>query len=269
MAPRKVLVPLDLSSQQIHHLADGSASDDAATYGQLLNLVNGKDFKEGVRVASTANVTITGPGATMDGVTLATGDRLLLKDQSTPSQNGLWVFQGSAAALTRPGDFPTASTGLVTQGATTVVAEGTANAGSQWTLVTSGTINVDTTSLSWTRTTAAGASYTADSTGGLQLVGSAFSVKLPGSSGLVKDSTGLYLDTAIAMRRYAATIGDGAATAIDVVHNFGTRDVHVSLYDASSFAEVEADVVFATTSKVTINFAVAPGSNALRAVVIG
>lgn len=269
MAARKFLSGLDVASQQIKHVADGSATDDAATYGQLLNLVNGKDFKEGVRVASTATVTITAPGATLDGVTLATGDRVLLKDQSTASQNGIWVFQGSAAALTRPTDFPTGSTGLVTQGATTVVAEGTANAGSQWTLVTSGTINVDTTSLTWTRTTAAGASYTADSTGGLQLVGSAFSVKLPGSSGLVKDSTGLYVDPAIVMRRFSQDVGDGSSTSIAVTHSLGTRDVHVTLYDKTSNAEVETDVVHTSTTVVTLNFATAPASAAYRCVVIG
>lgn len=269
MAARKFLSGIDLASQKVVHVADGSVADDAATYGQLLNLVNGKDYKEGVRAASTANVTITAPGTSIDGVTLATGDRVLLKDQSTASQNGIWVFQGAAAALTRPNDYPTGSTGLVTQGATTVIAEGTVNAGSQWTLVTSGAINVDTTSTNWTRTTAAGASYTADSTGGLQLVGSAFSVKLPGSSGLVKDGTGLYIDPAIVMRRFAADIGDGSSTSIAVTHNLGTRDVHVALFDKASNAEVETEIVHTSTTVVTLNFAVAPASNAYRVVVIG
>jgi hypothetical protein len=269
MAPRKFGSGIDLMSQQIKHVADGSATDDGATYGQLLNLMNGKDFKEGVRVASTANVTISAPGTTIDGVTLATGERVLLKNQTTTSQNGIWVFQGSAAALTRPADFPTGSTGLVTQGATTVVAEGTTNAGSQWTLVTSGAINVDTTALTWTQTTAQGATYTADSTGGLQLIGSAFSAKLPGSSGLVKDATGLYVDKTLVMTRFSQDIGDGSTTAIVVTHGLGTRDVHVAIYDKSTNAEIETDVVHTSTTTITLNFAVAPTTNAYRVVVIG
>jgi len=53
------------------------------------------------RVASTATVTLASPGTTMDGVTLVSGDRVLLKNQSTPSQNGIYIWTGSAALLTR------------------------------------------------------------------------------------------------------------------------------------------------------------------------
>lgn len=270
MAAKKFLSGIDLASQQGKNFADGSSASDAATYGQLLNLMNGKDYKNSVQAASTANISITAPGTTMDGVTLATGNRLLLKDQTTGSQNGLWVFNGSAAALTRPADFPTGATALVEQGATVVVDGGTNNQASQWTLTTTGTITVDTTSQTWTRTTAAGASYTADSAGGLQLISGAFSVKLPGSSGLIKDSTGLYIDPSIVPAKpYAALVGDGTSTAITVTHNKGTRDVIVALYDASTYAEVETDVVHTTTNTVVLNFAVAPASNAYRVVVFG
>ena len=54
------------------------------------------------RVASTANVTISNPAtAVFDGVTLTSGERILLKDQSTASQNGVYVFNGSGSAMTR------------------------------------------------------------------------------------------------------------------------------------------------------------------------
>lgn len=57
------------------------------------------------RVASTANVNIANPGtAVFDGVTLVAGDRILLKDQSAPAQNGIYVFNGSGAALFRAAD---------------------------------------------------------------------------------------------------------------------------------------------------------------------
>lgn len=268
MTARLHLSGINLSGQKAVNAADGTVASDLATYGQVLSLVNGKDYKDGVRAASTANVTISGPGTSIDGVTLSSGDRVLLKNQSTASQNGIWVFNGSAAALTRPTDYPTGSGGLVSQGATVVADEGTANAGTQWTLTTSGTINVDTTSTSFTQTIG-GATYTADSTGGLQVSSNAFSVKLPGSSGLVKDSTGLYIDNTIVPKRYAVTVGDGSTTAIAVTHSLGSRDVEVTIYDASSNAEVEVDVVHTSTSVVTLNFAVAPASNAYRVVVFG
>lgn len=268
MAQKRFLSGIDLASQQIKNVADGSVASDGATYGQLLNLVNGKDYKNSVAAASTANITITAPGTTMDGVTLSNGMRLLLKDQTTASQNGIWVFNGSAAALTRPADFPTGSTGLVEQGATVVVDGGTNNIASQWTLTTTGAITVDTTSLVFTRTTAAGASYTAGN--GLSLTSGTFSVKLPASSGLIEDGTGLYIDPSIVPAKpYAANVGDGSSTAITVTHNKGTRDVIVCLYDASTYVEVVTDVVHTTTNTITLNFAVAPASNAYRVVVFG
>lgn len=267
MAQRKNLSGLDNASQKIINVADGSNPSDAATYGQVLNLLNGKDYKDGVVAASTANVNIASPGTSLDGVTLNNGDRVLLKDQTTASENGIWVFNGGTSALTRPADFPTGSTGLVSQGATVVVDGGTANLATQWTLTTTGAINVDTTAQSWTKTTAAGASYTAGN--GLQLSSQTFSVKLPASSGLVADGTGLYVDNTIVPRKFAQNVGDGSSTSITVTHNLGTRDVVVRLYDPTAFAEADVDVVHSTTNTVTLNFGSAPASGAWRVVIVG
>ena len=55
----------------------------------------GLDFKDSVRAASTANES-SGPGSAIDGVTLASNDRVLLKNQSTVSENGIYVFNGAA-----------------------------------------------------------------------------------------------------------------------------------------------------------------------------
>lgn len=260
---------VDLNNQKGINVANGSVSTDAATYGQLLNLVNGKDYKDGVVAASTANVNIAAPGTTLDGVTLATNDRILLKDQTTASQNGIWLFNGSAAALTRPADFPTGSGGLVSQGATVVVDGGATEQAQQWTLTTTGAINVDTTAQTWTRTTAAGTSPTAGN--GINVAGTAVSVKLPGSGviGLIVDGTGVYIDVSLVTRHMAATIGDGSATSIDVVHNFGTKDVDVSVMEVATNSPVIADWTAPTTAKITLTFPAAPTSNQYRVTVMG
>lgn len=102
-----------------------------------------------VRVAATSSTTISAPGATIDGVTMAAGDRVLLTAQGTGSQNGLWVWNGAAVPLTRPVDYAPASTVQAFQDVTVFVREGTANAGSRWRVSTSGAITIDTTAHTW------------------------------------------------------------------------------------------------------------------------
>ena len=86
----------------------------------------GLDFKDSVRVASTADVTISGPGAAIDGISLSSGDRVLLKNQSTASQNGIYSWNGAASAMTRTTDADASSE--VTAGMFVFVEEGTVNA---------------------------------------------------------------------------------------------------------------------------------------------
>ena len=114
----------------------------------------GLDFKDSVRVASTANVTISGPGTAIDGVTLSSGDRVLLKDQSTASQNGIYVFNGAASAMTRATDAD--ADAEVTSGMFVFVEAGTVNADNGFVLTTDGTITVGSTSLAFAQFSGAG-----------------------------------------------------------------------------------------------------------------
>jgi hypothetical protein len=101
------------------------------------------------RVVATTNITIATPGTTIDGVTLATNDRVLLTGQSTLSQNGAYVFNGSATPLTRTTDA-NAGTRL-TSGTIIGVWAGTAGVNSLWMLTTDSAIVVGSTSLTFTR----------------------------------------------------------------------------------------------------------------------
>jgi len=94
-----------LTGGTITGLGDPSSSSEAATKNYVDNLVTGLRTRVIARVASTANVNIsTGleNGDTLDGVTLVTGNRVLLKDQSTASQNGLYIVVASGAASRDP-----------------------------------------------------------------------------------------------------------------------------------------------------------------------
>ena len=90
-----------LTGGTITGLGDPSASSDAATKNYVDTLVTGLRTRVIARVASTANVAIATAlenGDVLDGVTLATGNRVLLKDQTTTSQNGLYIVVASGAA---------------------------------------------------------------------------------------------------------------------------------------------------------------------------
>lgn len=103
-----------------------------------------------VRVATSSNINISNPGtSSFDGVTLSSGDRLLLFGQSTGSQNGLWVFNGPSSALTRPTDYSAASTTQAFQYLLVRIITGTTYGGSTYYISTSAAITIDTTSTTW------------------------------------------------------------------------------------------------------------------------
>lgn len=141
-----------MGSHKITNLTDGSSNQDAATYGQLVALVNGFDQKGSVRVATAAAGTLATSFANtsvVDGVTLATGDHILIKDQASGSENGIYVVAASGAPTRRADADASAE---VTGGFTVWVNEGTVNADTQWTLTTNDPITLNTTALVFTQT---------------------------------------------------------------------------------------------------------------------
>ena len=145
---------INMGSFSITSLLDPSNPQDAATKNYVDNAVSGLSWKTAVRVASAgSNITISAPGAAIDDITLSNGDRVLLKDQSTASQNGIYIFNGAASAMTRSTDMDT-WTEVVS--AAMLVSQGTVNIGSKWvnTNVTGGTLG--TTSITFVAFSVAG-----------------------------------------------------------------------------------------------------------------
>jgi hypothetical protein len=102
------------------------------------------DFKASVRAATTANITLSGT-QTVDGVALIANDRVLVKNQSTGSQNGLYVVQAGAWIRTTDADV----SAEVTPGMFVFVEEGTINGDTGWLLSTNAPITLGTTSLTF------------------------------------------------------------------------------------------------------------------------
>jgi len=136
----------------------GTPTDDAhaATKAYVDAARSGLDVKQSVRAATTAAVLLASGlenGDAIDGITLATGDRVLVKNQGTASENGIYVVQASGAAV-RATDFD--GTGEVSGGAFTFVEEGTVNADSGWVVTSNGAITVGTDAIAWVQFSGAG-----------------------------------------------------------------------------------------------------------------
>lgn len=143
---------VSLNSQKITNLADPTSAQDAATKAYVDATKQGLDVKDSVRAATTANITLSGT-QTVDGVSLLAGDRVLVKNQSTGSQNGIYTVI-SGGAWTRAADADVSSE--VTAGLFVFVEEGTSNADSGWVLTTDNPITLDTTALTFTQFSGAG-----------------------------------------------------------------------------------------------------------------
>jgi hypothetical protein len=133
-----------------------ATSKKLATEEYVDAVKQGLDVKNSVRAATTANVTLASGlenGDVIDGITLATGDRVLVKNQTTGSENGIYVVKASGAP-DRAVDAD--SNDDVTPGMFTFVEEGTVNSDSGWVLTTNGPVVLGTTSLAFTQFSGAG-----------------------------------------------------------------------------------------------------------------
>ncbi len=156
---RKFLNGIDLSNQRATNAADPSSATDLATKQYVDQVARGLNWKQAVRVATTTNGTLASSfenGDVVDGVTLATGDRILLKDQSTGAENGIYVVAATGA--------PTRAThmaaGIDGKGVAVTVTSGTVNADRVY-IQTADTATVGTDALTWSQLGGGGTTYSA------------------------------------------------------------------------------------------------------------
>lgn len=262
--PRRFLNGIDLSNQRIINVGDPSNPTDAVNRQFVENTLRGLSIKEAVRVASTANITVATPGATIDGVTMVSGDRVLLKDQTTQSQNGIYVWNGAATAMTRSLDADDGTE--IRSGVSVFVREGTVNADRQYVMTSDVTITIGTTAQTWTQF-GGGTTYTGSN--GVQLVGNDFRGVVAPSGGLTVGASGFAIDTSIVTRKVSGTMGNGSLTSITINHGLNTQDVDVTIRQTSNNEVVDTDWVALDNNQITFTFAVAPASNSIRWTVMG
>jgi len=223
--------------------------------------------------SSGVGATITASAAgvlTVDTYTPAVGDVLLIKNEATAANNGLYTLTtlGTASVpfvLTRHVDMDSAQE----FGGGFVAVKNTSGSlsNSLWLCEAASSITVGTSAVQFVQLNSATV-YTQGN--GISISAGVVSAVAAPSGGLVVGATGSALDTTIAVRKYATPVGDGSSTSITVTHNLGTQDVTVALYGASTpFAEVEADVNHSTSNTITLAFATAPTAGQYRCVVHG
>jgi hypothetical protein len=252
-----------MGSQKLTGLASGTDPGDAVTKAQLDVAAQGTIGLDPVRAATTAgdgNQALSGT-PTIDGVTLAASDRVLIKDQTDASQNGVYVVAAGAWSRALDADEPNE----LKTGNYVFVEEGTTNSNSTFAINTQGAITVGTTDITWTILSKPG-----EVTAGAGLTKTGNTLDVVGGTGITVAADEITIDTTVVARKVTATIGDGAATSFTITHNFGTRDVAVAIrQSAAPYAEVEADVEMATVNTVTVRFATAPTAGQFAVIVIG
>ena len=179
-----MLAPLNMGNFAVNNLATPVNANDAATKSYVDALVNGLTFHKACRVVAAGNVATLSGLLTIDGVTLAVGDRVLLTNQATASQNGPWL--AAAGAWTRPTDWATGDS--VSEGAYFFIdPDGTTYKNTKWLCTNTSGFIVDTAATTWSQDLA-GSQYSNGN--GLGLAGTVFSVKLNAATGLSFDGSG-------------------------------------------------------------------------------
>ena len=199
---------VSLNSQKITNLATPTADGDAASKSYVDGVSQGLDVKDSCVAATTGNITIAtalNNGDTLDGVSLSTNDRVLVKDQSTASENGIYIVGSSPA---RADDL---AAGADAAGMFTFVEQGTVNADNGFVCTSNkGSAVVATNNLSFSQFSGAGQITAGD---GLDKSANTLSVDLKSNGGLVIESTEIAVDLAASSITGTLAIGDGGTGA--------------------------------------------------------
>ena len=250
---------VDINSNELTNVSDPTSAQSAATKAYVDAVKTGLDVKDSVKVATTANITLSGT-QTIDGVAVSADERVLVKNQSTGSENG--IYDCKAGSWSRSSDFDANSE--VTSGAFVFVEQGTVNADAGFVLTTDGSITVGTTALSFTQFSGAGQITAGD---GLQKSGNTLSTDLKANGGVViesgelavkLDATSITGTLAISDGGTGATSASAARTALGVAIGSDVQAFDAQLSDVAGLTPGDGKFIVGNGS----NFVVESGSTA-------
>lgn len=248
---------------KITGLPQGVNAGEPITVEQFNSAIEGIAWKDSVRVATQANINLAAPGATVDGVAMVSLDRVLVRAQTLPEANGLYVWNGSAVAMTRTLD---ASTSSELEAATVTVEEGTST-GSTF-RQTSVNFVLDTGGVVFIGFGTAAPAATETIQGIAELA-------TQGETDAGADDFRIVTPLKLASyanrkKEYNATFGDGSATQFTITHNLSTLNPQVTVRRNSGlYDEVGCDIAAPTANTVQLNFVLAPTVSQFKIAILG
>jgi hypothetical protein len=292
------------NGQKLTNLGTPTVGTDAATMAYVDSIAQGLAPKDSVRAATTANITLSAP-QTIDGIGVIAGDRVLVKDQSTPSANGIYVV--AAGAWTRATDM---DAWAEIPAAFTFVEQGTVNADTGWVSTADQGGTLGTTAVTWVQFSGAGQvvsgagltktgntidvgqgagiTVNADSVqvanngitnammadGAVDLATADVTNTLPvGKGGTGQTTAKTARETGLGGAGYYSSATHGAGTSIAIsaaTHGLrASRGLIVQTQLEADGSVVLADVVVAANGDVTVSFGASQSANTIRVTVIG
>jgi len=248
-----------LNSQKITSLADPTADADAANKGYVDSVAQGLDVKDSVKVATTANITLSGT-QTIDGVAVSADERVLVKNQNTASENGLYLCK--ASTWTRTDDL---AAGADAAGAFAFVEQGTVNADNAFVCSSDkGSAVTGTNNLTFVQFSGAGQIIAGD---GLQKSGNTLSTDLKVNGGIVirsgelairLDSPSIEGTLAIGDGGTGATSASAARTALGLAIGTNVQAFDAQLTDIAGLTPTDSNFIVGNGS----NFVLESGATA-------
>lgn len=262
--------PVNLNTQRITSLADPTAATDGANKQYVDNVAQGLDSKASVFVATTANITLSGPQA-IDSTGVIAGQRVLVKNQTAPAENGVYICQ--SGAWTRATD---ADAWLELVSAYVWVETGTVNADTGWLCTVDPTGTINTTAVTWVQFSGAG-----QITSGAGLTKTGNTLDVGAGAGItvnadtVQVATGGVTDAMLATPKSgyysSATHGAGATITItQATHGCrASRGLLIQVQDEATGNVEIPDISVAANGTVTITYGASLTANSKRVTVAG
>jgi hypothetical protein len=217
---------VDMTGHKITNLAEPTADSDAATKYYVDAARSGLDIKNSVKAATTANITLSNT-QTIDGVALSVGDRILVKNQTDPVQNGIYVVAASTWSRATDADQPAE----LNPGTFVFVEQGTVNSDTGFVVTSDSVLTIGTDAINWTLFSTSGTLIAGN---GLSKNGYTLEVNVANGIEVSSDNVQLAATVAGAGLTYTSGVLDVVGTADRITVNANSVDIASTYIGQSS-----------------------------------